>query len=199
MHERHHRNDHHHSRRFARSDHDQHHGEGRRGGHHREGRSPFGRGGHSRRRMFDQGDLRFVILKLIAEKPRYGYEIIKAIEDGVSGAYSPSPGVIYPTLTLLEELGYATVAESGGKKLHTITPEGESVLEANRPAVDAIFQRMEAAGAAGADGRSPQILRAIENFKMALRLRLSQGPLTEGQIQAVVNALDDAARNVERA
>ena len=150
--------------------------------------------------MFDHGDLRFVILRLIAEKPRYGYEIIKAIEDGVSGAYSPSPGVIYPTLALLEELGYATVSDStGGKKLHTITPEGEAVLEANRPAVDAIFQRMEAAGAAGADGRSPQILRAIENFKMALRLRLSRGPLTEKQIQAIVTALDGAARDVERA
>lgn len=199
MHERHHRTDHHHSRRFARGDHDHDHGEGRQGGRHREGRAPFGRGGPGRRRVFDHGDLRFVILRLIAEKPRHGYEIIKAIEDGVSGAYSPSPGVIYPTLTLLEELGYATVTEHGGKKLHTITPEGESVLEANRPAVDAIFQRMEAAGAAGADGRSPQILRAIENFKLALRLRLSRGPLTEEQIQAIVTALDDAARNVERA
>ena len=91
------------------------------------------------------------------------------------------------------------MSESGGKKLHTITPEGEAVLEANRPAVDAIFQRMEPAGAAGADGRSPQILRAIENFKMALRLRLSRGPLTEEQIQAIVTALDGAARDVERA
>lgn len=199
MYERHHRSDHHHSRRFARGDHDHSHGEGRHGGRHREGRSPFGRGGHGRRRVFDHGDLRFVILRLIAEKPRHGYEIIKAIEDGVSGAYSPSPGVIYPTLTLLEELGYATVTESGGKKLHAITPEGESMLEAHRPAVDAIFQRMEAAGAAGADGRSPQILRAIENFKLALRLRLSRGPLTEEQIQGIVTALDDAARNVERA
>src|SRR5580704_15477146 len=76
------------------------HGRGRGMGHMRVRREG---------RVFDQGDLRFVILKLISEAPRHGYEIIKAIEDKVAGAYSPSPGVIYPTLTLLEELGYVTV------------------------------------------------------------------------------------------
>src|ERR1700675_2677186 len=87
---------------------------GERGFHHLRG----GRG-----RIFDQGDLRFVILRLIAEKPRHGYEIIKDIEDRLAGSYSPSPGVIYPTLTLLEELGYASVtASEGGKKLYAITP-----------------------------------------------------------------------------
>jgi len=65
-----------------------------------------GRGGWRGGRVFDQGDLKYVILQLLAEKPRHGYEIIKAIEEQVAGAYSPSPGVIYPTLTLLEELGY---------------------------------------------------------------------------------------------
>src|SRR5271168_3337781 len=98
--------------------------------HHREafGARTFGfagRGLHGHRprraeRVFDQGDLRYVILKLISEAPRHGYEIIKAIEEKVGGAYSPSPGVIYPTLTLLEELGHVTVAEHDGKKLHTL-------------------------------------------------------------------------------
>src|SRR4051794_33910362 len=85
-------------------------------------------GGAGRRgRVFDHGDLRFLILHLIAEKPRYGYEVIKAIEDQLSGAYSPSPGVVYPTLTMLEELGYATISSAeGGKKLYAITPEGET-------------------------------------------------------------------------
>src|SRR5262245_41920153 len=76
--------------------------------HHRHGSRSLGR-------FFAHGDLRLVILDLIAEKPRHGYEIIKAIEEQVAGAYSPSPGVIYPTLTLLEELGYVTVAEAEGK------------------------------------------------------------------------------------
>src|SRR3984957_15106497 len=111
---------HHHERRFARGDH--HHGEERHGRHGRGGRSALGR-------FFAHGDLRLVILNLIAEKPRHGYEIIKAIEEQVGGAYSPSPGVIYPTLTLLEELGYVTVeAAEGGKKLYRITEAGDAEL-----------------------------------------------------------------------
>src|ERR1700742_4303903 len=82
-----------------------------------------------RERIFEQGDLRLVLLKLIADQPRHGYELIKAVEDSVGGAYSPSPGVVYPTLTLLEELGYATAQEEGGKKLFSITPEGEAYLQ----------------------------------------------------------------------
>ena len=92
-----------HTRRFAREDDDRDDGRrGRRHRHHRGGR--FGLG-----RLFAHGDLRLVILHLIAEQPRHGYDIIKAIEDQVGGAYSPSAGVVYPTLTMLEELGYVTV------------------------------------------------------------------------------------------
>ena len=93
-------------------------------------------------RFFGHGDLRLVILHLIAEKPRHGYEIIKAIEDGASGAYSPSPGVIYPTLTLLEELGYVTATVEGAKRLHEITAEGRAFLDANRSALDALLSRL---------------------------------------------------------
>src|SRR6266550_508074 len=113
-------------------------GGGRLGGHYRGG----GRGGRLGR-FFDHGDLRYVLLHLIAEKPRHGYELIKAIEEQFGGAYSPSPGVVYPTLTLLEELGYVTVSTGdGAKKLHEITAEGRAFLDANRRAVDALFARM---------------------------------------------------------
>ena len=151
-------------------------------------------------RFFAHGDVRLVILNLIAEKPRHGYEIIKAIEDAVAGAYSPSPGTIYPTLTLLEELGYVTVTPSddGSKKLHVITDQGRAFLEANRPALDALLARMEEAGKAHASGDAPQILRAMENLKLALRLRLGRGPLTAEQADAVAAALDTAATTVER-
>lgn len=162
----------------------------RRGG---GGRSGLGR-------FFAHGDLRLVILQLIAEKPRHGYEIIKAIEQRVAGAYSPSPGVIYPTLTLLEELGYVTVgsAEEGGRKQHEITAQGQAFLEANRAALDALLARMEAAGQAHGDGPAPQIVRAMENLKLALRLRLARGPLGAEQADAVAAALDVAATTVER-
>src|SRR5277367_721362 len=114
------------------------HGHGHGHDREREGRTRDGRGYGRRGRVFDHGDLRLVVLQLIAEKPRHGYEIIKAIEEKVGGAYSPSPGVVYPTLTMLEELGHVTVAEQDGKKLHALTDAGREYLDANRPAIDAL-------------------------------------------------------------
>ena len=165
-------------------------------GHDRRGR--HGPGGGPRR-FFAHGDLRLAILHLIAEKPRHGYEIIKAIEEQVGGSYSPSPGVVYPTLTLLDELGYVTVSTGdGAKKLHEITAEGRAFLDANRRAIDALLARMAETSRAHGGGPAPQILRAMENLKLALRLRLSRGPLSEEQINAVAAVLDAAATGVER-
>jgi DNA-binding PadR family transcriptional regulator len=165
------------------------------GGHRGEGR----RGGGGRReRVFDHGDLRFVILQLIAEKPRHGYELIKAIEDKLAGAYSPSPGVIYPTLTMLEELGYAAVSESVGKKLYAITDAGTEVLAKNKAVVDAIFARMAETGSAHGGNRDKDILVARKNLKHALHTRLSQGPLNEEQVKAIAAALNAAAEAIER-
>jgi DNA-binding PadR family transcriptional regulator len=173
------------------------------GGAEREfgGRGFGGRewGGRFRGRVFDNGDLRFVILGLIAEKPRYGYEIIKEIEERLGGSYAPSPGVVYPTLTLLEELGYVTVSIGDGtKKLHAITPDGTAALEANKAAIDGLFERMKKAGAAFGKGRSPQIMRAVENFRMALRLKTSQGSLNEEQVRKIVEAIDAAVKQIEQ-
>ncbi len=166
-------------------------------GHDQGGRGHFGRGGRMGR-FFDHGDLRFVVLKLIAEKPSHGYELIKAIETAAGGAYTPSPGVVYPTLTLLEELGYIAVSDAGGgKKLHTITPEGEAFLEANAQPVNTLFERMAEAASRSA-AFSPQILRARENLKTALRLKLTAGQLSAQQIEQIAKALDDAAGVIER-
>ena len=176
---------------------DEHHGRhpfGFHGGH--PGRGMQGRGGRMGR-FFDHGDLRFVVLKLIADKPSHGYELIKAIEAAAGGAYSPSPGVVYPTLTLLEEMGYVTASDAGGgKKLYTITPEGEAFLASNDAPVRSLFERMAEAASASA-AFSPQILRARENLKTALRLKLHGGQLTAEQIAAVAKALDDAASVIE--
>jgi DNA-binding PadR family transcriptional regulator len=181
----------HHRRRFAR---DRFGVTGLGGGHHRRRG-----GGRHHGRIFDHGDLRFVVLRLIADAPRHGYEIIKEIEEKLGGSYSPSPGVVYPTLTLLEELGYATVTTSDGtKKLYAITSEGSAHLAANKAAVDAIFERIAEVRSAHGDGPAPQIVRAIENLRLALRLRLAQGPLTDAQNHAVATALDAAAVAIER-
>jgi DNA-binding PadR family transcriptional regulator len=180
------------------------HGEegGRHGGRHGEhGRGRFGRGGFGRGaggRPFDHGELRLVVLAMLAERPRHGYEIIKAIEERFGGSYSPSPGVVYPTLTLLEELGHATVEEIGGKKRYTITADGEAYLAANRMATDTAMARMQAIGEEHGGGPAPQLIRAIENFKLALRLRQRRGPLTAEQLRTIVSALDAAALAVEQ-
>jgi DNA-binding PadR family transcriptional regulator len=176
--------------------------------HRREAFSPRAFGFHGRAfrgyrprrtaRVFDQGDLRFVILKLISEAPRHGYEIIKAIEEKVGGAYSPSPGVIYPTLTLLEELGYVTVESAeGGKKLYRIAEAGAAALEEKKAVVDAIFRRMEDVHDCF-EGPSPRIGRAMENLAAAIRLRMSLGRLSPEQLDALTGAIDEAASKVEK-
>lgn len=193
MHRFHHHHHHgEHRERFARHgfgwggrDHD-HHGVGRRG--------------PRRERVFEQGDLRLLLLKLIAEKPSHGYELIKAVEDAVGGAYSPSPGVVYPTLTHLEDLGYARPIEAeGGKKLYAVTPEGQAQLDSQSDALASLNARIEQAAAASRGRDAPQLVRAMENLRTALRLRLSRGPLNETQIEAVAAALDAAAKAVEQA
>ena len=105
----------------------------------------FGMGGRKQKRrsqMFESGEVKFVILRLLKEKPRHGYEVIKALEERFSGCYTPSAGTVYPTLQLLEDQGYVRVVEEGGKKVYHITPEGETFLENNRDAVEDIFDRV---------------------------------------------------------
>ena len=166
-------------------------------------------------RFFAHGDLRFLILKLIGDKPRHGYEIIKAIEEGVAGAYTPSPGVIYPTLTLLEELGWVQISPSEGtKKLYEITDEGNLALAANRATVDIIIGRMaelrsEQAAAspqdddddvyAGApDDVAPPIREAMRTLMGALRQRLNHATLTKSQTRAIAATLTAAAETIEQ-
>jgi len=163
-------------------------------------RHEHGGGRRERRpgRIFDHGELRLVVLALISERPRHGYEIIKEIEDRVAGTYTPSPGVIYPTLTMLEELGQATVSESDGKKLYAITPDGAAYLAANKTGVDNALQRMQSVNMAHSGGPAPEIMRARENLKLALRLREARGPLNEQQIRNIAAALDAAAIAIER-
>jgi DNA-binding PadR family transcriptional regulator len=160
--------------------------------------------GHQRRggrlgRVFEHGDLRYVLLQLIAERPRHGYELIKAIEEQFGGMYSPSPGVIYPTLTLLEELGYLRAETAGGtRKLYSITTEGTAFLDANRALVDAILARMAEVSRTYGGGPAPEIRRAMHNLELALSIRLGRGPLDGEQVRAVAGTLDRAAAEIER-
>ncbi|MEQ8696553.1 MAG: PadR family transcriptional regulator [Bauldia litoralis] len=104
--------------------------------------------------MFADGDLRLVVLALLAEQPRHGYDVIKALEERSHGAYSPSPGVIYPTLTYLEEAGYADASAEGNKKVYTITEAGRAHLEENRDVALGILDEMAAVGEKVAQARA---------------------------------------------
>jgi DNA-binding PadR family transcriptional regulator len=98
------------------------------------------------RRKLAQGDLQLIALALIAEQPRHGYEIIKLLEEKTEGWYAPSPGMVYPTLTFLEEAGHVTAQTDGAKRLYTITPEGRAYLAENRAFADALLERLAAIG-----------------------------------------------------
>ena len=134
---------------------------------------------------------------MIAAEPRHGYELMKGIEERLGGTYSPSPGVIYPTLAWLEDMGFVAldVAEAGRKR-YRVTTEGEAFLAANRPALEALEARL--GGTEGRPGVPAPVIRAMENLKLALRLRVVRGPLEPASAEAIATALDAAALAVER-
>jgi DNA-binding PadR family transcriptional regulator len=168
---------------------------------HRRGRhgDALMRASGGRTRLFGQGDLRLVVLALLQERPRHGYEVIKAIEERVGGDYSPSPGVIYPTLTLLAEIGHAQVtAQEGDRKEYAITPAGAEFLAGQQATVDAISERLDHAGRSGHAMRAPEVQRALQNFRMALHLRMAKGALDVAQLRAITEAIDAAAKAIER-
>ena len=154
---------------------------------------PF-RGG----RMFEQGDLKYVILQLLDEKPRHGYEIIKALEDRFGGIYSPSAGTVYPTLTLLEDLGYARVSvEDGGKKVYSITDEGRTYLAQNRSAVDDIFDRIAELGSAFLSDAMMDINRAFKEVGQATYRGAPRVFRDKETVAKIKDVLERAAREID--
>jgi DNA-binding PadR family transcriptional regulator len=181
------------SRHFHRHDEDRAHH------HHPGGRHGGGRRGGRHGRLFDYGELRLLLLAMIAEEPRHGYELIKVIEERFGGSYSPSPGVIYPTLAWLDDMGYAAIEpEPSGRKLYRITREGEAFLTANRVAADELLGRAGEAGAEGGEGVPAQVVRAMQNLRLAMRLRLRRGGIDQATAERIAAVLDAAAQTVER-
>ncbi len=166
-----------------------------------EGEGGWG-GGHRRRdrkRMFEGGELRLVLLKLIADQPRHGYELIKAVEELTDGDYAPSPGIVYPTLTMLEDMGLIREQKSkDSKKVFEATDDGRAHLEENGDEVDELIERLEGHGHSRRHGQRPEIGRAIGNLMSALRNRVAQDGWNEELLNEVIDVLDDAARRIER-
>lgn len=129
--------------------------------HHEHHHHPRGGGGRGPK-MFDSGAMRYVVLQLIANKPRHGYEIIKELETLSGGSYSPSPGAIYPLLSLLADMGHVDIVKDGNKKLYSVLPDGTAFLDENRAMVDAYMARLSCSGSAEAGGDLRSLMHALK-------------------------------------
>ena len=158
-----------------------------------------GRGRRGRRRMFESGELRLVLLKLIADEPRHGYDLIRAIEEMTAGEYAPSPGVVYPTLTLLQDMGMIDEAEGeGSRKPFQITDSGRQYLEERSEEADDLMERLKDLAPDERHGAGHAIGRAVKNLMTALSHRIGREGLDDDLLHEIAAILDDAAQRIER-
>jgi DNA-binding PadR family transcriptional regulator len=177
-------------------------------------RGPWGKGGwggwegdwdgsgrrrRGRRRVFEPGELRLVLLKLIADQPRHGYDLIRAIEDMTHGTYAPSPGVVYPTLTMLQDMGFIEEAKGEGpRKAFAVTEEGRTHLHEKADEVEALLARLDDMGSDQRKAGGAPIKRAVGNLLSALWHRVTRDEVTEQTLHEVAAILDEAAQKIER-
>ena len=164
-------------------------GGGRGGGH---------RGG-GRRRVFDGEELQLLLLALTAEQPRHGYDLIREIEDRTGGTYAPSPGVVYPTLTLLDEMGLVDeVKEEGARRRFAITDAGLAHLEEKKATVEAVLAKLGELGAERARTDRAPIRRAMMGLGMAVRSTMHDEGSDPERAHQIAAILDEAAQRIER-
>jgi DNA-binding PadR family transcriptional regulator len=174
-----------------------------RGGWGGWGGTPFGEDGEGRRgrgrRVFDASELQLVLLKLLSDQPRHGYDLIRAIEELTGGAYSPSPGVVYPTLTLLSEMGHIREDQSeGSRKTYAVTPDGQAFLDARKTEVTALMARLAEMASERARFDNAPVRRAMMNLRAVLMHRLGEEAVKPETLHAVTAIIDDAAQRIER-
>ncbi|KQM65045.1 PadR family transcriptional regulator [Sphingomonas sp. Leaf17] len=166
-------------------------------GHHRS--HGGGGGGPRGRRVFDGGELKLVLLKLIGDTPRHGYDLIRELEALTGGGYVPSPGVIYPTLTLLDEMGLIEEQVSeGAKKRFAVTEAGRAQIAEQESVIDGLFARIAEMSAHRERTDSAPVRRAMGNLKAVLMHRLGRADLSIEDQHAVAALIDEAAQKIER-
>lgn len=188
-----------------------HHSRGEDAHRHHFGRRGFGRHGHGfeaergeggrsgRRRVFDAGELRLVLLKLIADQPRHGYELIRAIEELTGGSYVPSPGMVYPTLTMLDEMGHvAEVKSEGARKAFAVTAEGTAHLAERQAEVETLFARLAELATVSERTDAMPVRRAMGNLRAVLIHRLGRAGVQSATVHEAVAIIDEAAQRIER-
>ncbi len=160
------------------------------GGHHRR---------HGRHRVIDSGELRLLLMKLLSETPRHGYDLIREIEAMTGGAYAPSPGMVYPTLTLLQEMDLISELESeGSRKAFSLTDQGKVEITASVKEIDGIIARMSAMRETHQRMDGGPVRRAIENLRRVIRSRLGNDDVDKDMLHTVAGILDETAQRIER-
>lgn len=155
--------------------------------------------GRGRRRMFDGSELRLILLKLIEETPRHGYDLIREIEERTGGAYAPSPGVVYPTLTMLADMGLIEEQQAeGAKKVFAITTAGQAHLTEHEEEVEALFARLSDIGSMRARGNGGPVRRAMGNLKTALGERLGREDVEGDTLHQIAAIIDEAVQKIEK-
>ena len=156
-------------------------------------------GGGRRPRFFGHGDLRLVILDILTRNASHGYELFKEIENLTQGNYTPSPGVIYPTLDYLQDQTFITITEEeSGRKKIAITAEGQNWLDENREQLEQIQVRIKARSVGFQLRKNPQMKRALDNFKAVLDLKVNQGELSDAQLKQIIGVIDRAALEISQ-
>jgi len=167
---------------------------------------PFGRrwGGWRRgpggpgERFFGRGDLKYVILELLKDQPRHGYDIIRALEDRMRGFYRPSPGSVYPTLQMLEDLGYVTSTQQDGKRIYAITDEGRRYLAEQQPTIDDIRERVTAGWEAASRPEVAELMRELRELAGALFSHATRGALQDPErLKQLTSIVQHARAEVE--
>ena len=156
-----------------------------------------------RRRMFATGELRLLLLHLIAEEPRHGYELIKAVEGMTGGTYSPSPGTVYPTLSLLQDEGLIReVEDDESRKAYRATEKGRGELADRKDEIEALVQRIDGQrrhrARSGKAFATPEMFRAVGNLTTVLKNRARSGKLDEDTMREIVDLVDELAKKIER-
>jgi len=155
--------------------------------------------GRGRRRVFDGAELRLLLLKLIADETRHGYELIRTIEQLTGGSYAPSPGVVYPTLSMLDEMGMIAEQRSDdSRKRFAITCAGEQHLADREAEVAELFARLEGMGGSQSRADGSPVWRAMRNLGMAVRNRVGHGDMSGDAAHDIAAMIDELARKVER-
>lgn len=167
--------------------------------HHEQGHDHPHHSGGRRQRFFGHGELRLVILDILTRNASHGYELIKAIESLTQGNYTPSPGVIYPTLDFLQDRQFITITEEeSGRKKIAITVAGQQWLDENLEHLEHIQTRIKARCVGAQLRKNPQMKRALDNFKAVLDLRVNQEALSDVQLKQIIGVIDRAALEISQ-